>query len=97
MKGIKEGWGEAHFTPRLHGVLHISLHLYGGANPSERNEMRQETATRKDAAQTLNEAGATPSIDARCVAGPRGVAPASWRKELRQRFGPRKQFEEATL
>jgi hypothetical protein len=51
-------------------------------NLRERNEMRQETANKKDAAQTPDEAGATPPIDARCVFGRRGVAPASWRMTL---------------
>jgi hypothetical protein len=43
----------------------------------KREEMRRETATENDAAETFGEAGATPPRDARCVTGPRGVAPAS--------------------
>jgi len=39
--------------------------------------MRSERAAENDAAETLGEAGATPPSDARCVTGPRGVAPAS--------------------
>jgi len=43
----------------------------------KREEMRSERAAENDAAETLGEAGATPSSDARCVSGPCGVAPAS--------------------
>jgi hypothetical protein len=44
--------------------------------------MTKKTATKKDAAQTSDEAGATPPFDARCVTVLRGVAPASWRKGI---------------
>ena len=44
--------------------------------------MTKKTATKKDAAQTSDEAGATPPFDARCVTVPCGVAPASWRKRI---------------
>ena len=44
---------------------------------TKRDEARN--GSKKDAAETPDEAGATPPIDARCVSGPRGVASASWR------------------
>ena len=71
------------FTDVLHPAKrHGSLHLRGEANWKKRREMRKETAPTKDAAQTPDEAGATPPSDARCVPGPCGVAPALWRKAL---------------
>src|SRR5215831_11861778 len=85
------GWGEADFTDVLHPAeRHGSLHLRGEANWKKRREMRKQTATTKHAAQSPDEAGATPLSDARCVSGPCGVAPASCAMLLRQWFGPRR-------
>ncbi len=50
------------FTPLLHFALHDSLHPFGGANLRKRNEMTENTPTKKDAAQTSDEAGATPTL-----------------------------------
>src|ERR1700745_1410347 len=76
-------WGEVDFTDVLHPAeRHGSLHLRGEANWKKRRERRKQTAKQEDAAKTRDEGGATPPSDARCVPGPCGVAPASWRKAL---------------
>src|SRR5712692_6743509 len=54
--------------------------------------MTNKTATKKDAAQTSDEAGATPPFDARCVTVLRGVAPASWRKGIAPMVWPRREL-----
>ena len=75
-------------------LLHPALHRSGEVKLRKTEELREKNGNPKSAAQTAEEAGATPPRDAPCVSGLRGVAPASWRQNvLRQWFGPRAESE----
>ena len=70
------------FTPRNftdHFILDRAQH-------KENHSDQRSRRTKLHAAQNLPEAGATPPFDARCVTGPRGVAPASGHRNRSSRW-----------
>lgn len=82
------------FTGVLHPAQrHRSLHPCGEANFKKRDEMRKQTASKKDAAQNFGEAGATRPFDAQRVTGLRGSLPPRGAKVLRQGLGREEKFE----
>jgi len=78
--------GEENFTCPLQLGLHDLLHPCSAANLRKRKEMTPKTATRKDAARTSDEAGATPPFDAPCVTVAVGSLPPQSRA-ARDPFG----------
>ena len=78
--------GEENFTWPLHLGLHDLLHPCSAVNLRKRKGMTPKTATRKDAAQTSEEAGATPPFDVPCVTVATGALPPQSRA-ARDPFG----------